>query len=127
MVMPRLTEEGSRPTLEELGVPDRRAGAAAPDTQGEAEAAGSGGAEAPHTRLRKVQKVGKMLWPGADRRPAGEAEEARQLRRERLEDEYGEDLVDWLDIIGNGAPARNCVQFVHILPGCLLSTNRLTP
>jgi hypothetical protein len=115
IALPRLTEEGARPTMSELGIQDAplspsRSHAGImnfPDPVEEDEN------PAPRKKLQRRTKVGRMLWP---RRNQNEEQADAAARDEygqpvrpslaannpngRTQDEYDEQLVDWLDIIG---------------------------
>ncbi|KAL7928655.1 hypothetical protein V8C35DRAFT_317636 [Trichoderma chlorosporum] len=112
MALPRLTEEGSRPTLAELGVP---ASPISPsrslpedpleDDNGRRMSAGS----EPPKRLTRKRKLSRLFWPGGSlsRGSQAQAQAApgdtqagnNAAPAQPQSDEYGEDLVDWLDII----------------------------
>ncbi|KAL7809253.1 hypothetical protein V8C26DRAFT_412063 [Trichoderma gracile] len=115
LALPRLTEEGSRPTMAELGVPMSPA-RSLPDQrvdEDEQRRRLSAGSE-PGRRLTRKRKLSKLLWPGSlnrgspapasDTDTGGESSQAHaqgqaQGRPQPQSDEYGEGLVDWLDII----------------------------
>ncbi|PTB63191.1 hypothetical protein BBK36DRAFT_1171991 [Trichoderma citrinoviride] len=111
LALPRLTEEGSRPTMAELGVPMSPA-RSLPDHRlddDEQRRRLSAGSE-PGRRLTRKRKLSKLLWPGSlnrgspappsDTEAGGNAAQGHaQGRPQPQSDEYGEGLVDWLDII----------------------------
>ncbi|PTB61522.1 hypothetical protein BBK36DRAFT_1094956, partial [Trichoderma citrinoviride] len=115
LALPRLTEEGSRPTMAELGVPMSPA-RSLPDQrldEDEQRRRLSAGSE-PGRKMTRKRKLSKLLWPGSLNRgsPAprgdteaggdaaqGHAQGQAQGRPQPQSDEYGEGLVDWLDII----------------------------
>ncbi|KAF4595043.1 integral membrane protein [Ophiocordyceps camponoti-floridani] len=91
--LPRLTEEGVRPSAAELKAVDERETVVANDE-------GAGGP-------KRARRVSRFLWPAAGVRksqatssgsPASDQDGFQPLRS-RQEDEYDEQLVDWLDII----------------------------
>ncbi|KEY70575.1 hypothetical protein S7711_02725 [Stachybotrys chartarum IBT 7711] len=95
--LPRLTEEGARPTMEEMGlegVPLSPTLSEPPEGQAE--------------RRRKMQKrsvVGRMFWPDRNRNDEDQNARARGgtappvYASQAREREYESELVDWLDII----------------------------
>ncbi|PHH69502.1 hypothetical protein CDD80_6691 [Ophiocordyceps camponoti-rufipedis] len=90
--LPRLTEEGVRPSAADLKAVDERETVVARDEE----------AGAP----KKARRVSRFLWPAAGGRKSQAAsaspapdEGGFQPLRSRQEDEYDEQLVDWLDII----------------------------
>jgi hypothetical protein len=114
IALPRLTEEGARPTMAELGIDDAplspsRSHAGImnfPDPDEEAEN------PAPRKKLQRRTKVGRMLWPRRNQNEEQADQEARDGHGQpvrpslvphdpngRTQDEYDEQLVDWLDII----------------------------
>lgn len=111
LALPRLTEEGSRPTMAELGMNSPISPARSlpedplEDDDGRRMSVGS----EPSRRLSRKRKLSRLFWPGgsinrgsqaqappADAQANFDAARAQQPQS----DEYGEDLVDWLDIIG---------------------------
>ncbi|TFB01783.1 hypothetical protein CCMA1212_006582 [Trichoderma ghanense] len=113
LALPRLTEEGSRPTMAELGVPMSPA-RSLPDQrldEDDQRRRLSAGSE-PGRRLTRKRKLSKLLWPGSLNRgspaprgdtdggdEAAQGQGQAQGRPQPQSDEYGEGLVDWLDII----------------------------
>ncbi|KAM4066165.1 integral membrane protein [Hirsutella rhossiliensis] len=104
--LPRLTEEGSRPTMAELGlvpVPRPQRPSIAPsdpaaDEDGEHEEKGSQEAGPSNEKGNRLRRVSRFFWPSKARR--GSADPGSVTSAEtRHEDEYHEELVDWLDII----------------------------
>ena len=51
----------------------------------------------PRNRMPTMRRVSRLFWPGGSRR---QEEAPERLRRATIGDEYAEELVDWLDIIG---------------------------
>ncbi|KAM0456950.1 hypothetical protein ACHAPV_006925 [Trichoderma viride] len=120
VALPRLTEEGSRPTMSELGIPPSplspsRSLPEEPLEEDDPRNPDSGGS--PARRLTRKRKLSKLFWPGGslNRGPMSPERETsagpstqshfglnlgqRQGQQAPASDEYGEDLVDWLDII----------------------------
>ncbi|KAL6852114.1 hypothetical protein J3F83DRAFT_570395 [Trichoderma novae-zelandiae] len=107
LALPRLTEEGARPSMAELGIPmsPSRSLPGGPLDEDE-ERRLSVGSE-PARRMTRKRKLSKLLWPGHLNRgsPAPPPRDAQagvgaaQGRPQPQSDEYGEGLVDWLDII----------------------------
>ncbi|RFU81691.1 hypothetical protein TARUN_476, partial [Trichoderma arundinaceum] len=104
MALPRLTEEGSRPTMAELGIPPSpispsRSLPEEPLPEDDPRL----GAD-PARRLSRKRKISRLFWPGSISRGSqaqpGDVEAGVQPAHEAQpqSDEYGEDLVDWLDI-----------------------------
>lgn len=125
VALPRLTEEGSRPTMSELGIPPSplspsRSLPEEPLEEDDPRNPDSGGS--PARRLTRKRKLSKLFWPGGslNRGPMSPERETsagpstqshfglnlgqRQGQQAPASDEYGEDLVDWLDIIGKSQP-----------------------
>ncbi len=100
VAMPRLTEEGSRPTMQELGMAGSPGSPLSPtaslpqginrDRDDSLERASN--ASQPNRRRR----FSLMRWPGAGRRGS----QSSTYRQSRQADEYDEELVDLLDTIG---------------------------
>ncbi|KAH7304092.1 hypothetical protein B0I35DRAFT_414754 [Stachybotrys elegans] len=91
--LPRLTEEGSRPTMEELGLPTSPISPVrslptdiAPD-------------EAVPSRKLRHNFVSRMFWPGRNQNPDGRPRRRSASAQMTAQDEYDEEIVDWLDII----------------------------
>lgn len=109
IALPRLTEEGSRPTMAELGMAGTSpispsisapmSGLQRSHSDTEMEIAGPGEQEGKPAKGR----LSRMIWPSFRRASVGQAP-AEQLSPE--EEEYNEELVDWLDIVG-ALPATN--------------------
>ncbi|TWU78470.1 hypothetical protein ED733_008930 [Metarhizium rileyi] len=101
IALPRLTEEGTRPTMAELGL-----GETSPSTPGaslppapsleRSQSEGSAGVDEAENKMRRRSIVGR-LWKPSFRRTSSAAptEEADPGGA----DEYDDELVDWLDII----------------------------
>ncbi|UKZ78587.1 hypothetical protein TrVFT333_006333 [Trichoderma virens FT-333] len=110
MALPRLTEEGSRPTMAELGVtssPISPSRSLPEEPLGEDEARRLSVGSEPSRRLTRKRKLSRLFWPGGSinrgsqaQAPPGDTQpgiDAAQAQPQS--DEYGEELVDWLDII----------------------------
>ena len=111
MAMPRLTEEGTRPTMEELGaaynepispaqsLPDDRLDLSRNQTDP--------GVEDGPPRLHRMRRMSRMFWP---RRQAqdqqGVGEETGQPSATQEDQEYDEMLVDYLDTVGKFPTSR---------------------
>lgn len=128
IALPRLTEEGSRPTLSELGIPPSplSPSRSLPEEPLEEDDPRQPDGGAPARRLSRKRKLSKIFWPGGSLNrgamspPPGGASSERDAsagpashghgiglslghshaQNQPAPDEYGEDLVDWLDIIG---------------------------
>ena len=115
IAMPRLTEEGARPTMEELdasnrspspthSLPERQLSLSRNRTE-----PGPGPPDGPQ-RLQRMRNMSRFFWPRRQTQQSqqGEAQEAQQQPGElqaRAEDEYNERLVDYLDTIGMLPPS----------------------
>ncbi|KAL7943939.1 hypothetical protein V8C42DRAFT_92830 [Trichoderma barbatum] len=108
MALPRLTEEGSRPTLTELGVtssPISPSRSLPEEPLGEDEARRLSVGSEPARRLTRKRKISRLFWPGGSisrgsQAPPGDTQaDVDAAQAQPQSDEYGEDLVDWLDII----------------------------
>ncbi|PON26597.1 hypothetical protein TGAM01_v204607 [Trichoderma gamsii] len=127
VALPRLTEEGSRPTMSELGIPPSPLSPSRSlpeETLEEDDPRNPDSGGSPARRLTRKRKLSKMFWPGGSLNrgpmsppPRGASSERgtsagpsnqshfglslgqRQGQQAPASDEYGEDLVDWLDII----------------------------
>lgn len=105
--LPRLTEEGSRPTMAELGLapdpqprrPSMAPSDAAADEDGEHEEKASPGPAPSPEKRNRLRRMSRFFWPSKARR--GSIGRASVMSAEsRHDEEYHEELVDWLDIIG---------------------------
>ena len=94
--MPRLTEEGGRPSMAELGISDD-------------DRAMSPTASLPDDAMRpkqgRLRRASRFFWPGNHhRRQGGDDTMAVPMRNRddnpNPDDEYDQNLVDWLDVIG---------------------------
>lgn len=96
VAMPRLTEEGGRPSLAELGINDDQSAPLSPTgSLPEENTNGRGG-------LGRLRRASRFFWPG-HRRQSGEDQMAVPMGQrddDRRDDEYDQELVDWLDVIG---------------------------
>ena len=117
IVMPRLTEEGARPTMEELSaasrppspvhsLPERRLSLSRNQT-------GTGPPDGPQ-RLQRMRNMSRFFRPrrqsqqGAPQIAQQEPEEASAREASaRAEEEYNERLVDYLDTIGRLLPSSS--------------------
>jgi hypothetical protein len=125
MALPRLTEEGSRPTLTELGIPpspispSRSLPEEPLDEIDPRQTVDAG----PARRLTRKRKISRLFWPGSINRgsqePSGDTEAATDGANQAQppSDEYGEELVDWLDIIGE--PQLGLEQDRQLLTFCV--------
>lgn len=129
MALPRLTEEGSRPTLAELGIPPSPISPARslPEEPLDEDDPRRPSVHAdPGRRLTRKRKLSRLFWPGGSINrgsPAPPADTnaimdpAHQHQSQAQSDEYGEELVDWLDIIGKpGLPRPLQVSLDHDRP-----------
>ncbi|KAK0757911.1 hypothetical protein N5P37_009203 [Trichoderma harzianum] len=109
LALPRLTEEGSRPTMAELGMnsPISPARSLPEDPLEDDDARRMSVGSEPSRRLSRKRKISRLFWPGGSinrgsQSQAGPADAQQNIdpaRAQPQSDEYGEDLVDWLDII----------------------------
>lgn len=102
LALPRLTEEGARPTMAELGMegtPPLSASASMPTANPLERSRTEGEADVEYADGKKHRQsiVGRLFRPSFRRASVGPPPEAVDPR---VEDEYNEELVDWLDIIG---------------------------
>jgi hypothetical protein len=100
--LPRLTEEGSRPTMGELGLeeaplsPTRSAPPMDVSPDDEAER---------RRRMQKRSVVSRIFWPGKDKNSEGQQTRKRggtapsAYPSQNHQGEFESELVDWLDII----------------------------
>ena len=94
VAMPRLTEEGGRPSLAELGVDSDTA----PMSPTRSMPDQGSPYEDPVNDRRKFQRArnfSRMFWPG--KKPYDENASSLMTAEEK---EYNRELVDWLDVIG---------------------------
>ncbi|KAI9155562.1 hypothetical protein HJFPF1_08147 [Paramyrothecium foliicola] len=110
IAMPRLTEEGSRPTMAELGLPGSpmSPSRSLPGSINYPPTETHDYAEA-RKKMQKRSMVSRMLWPTQFRRNQSQAQFDHDAAAAgpaplvnpngRSQDEYDEELVDWLDII----------------------------
>lgn len=105
IALPRLTEEGSRPTMAELGLEGTSPlspSVSMPPAPAlvRSRSDGEAGVDEDETKKQRRSLVGRIFRPNFRRTsvPAPAQGEGELLARE--EDEYNEELVDWLDIIG---------------------------
>lgn len=120
LALPRLTEEGSRPTMAELGItsPISPARSLPEDPLAEDEARRLSVGSEPARRLTRKKKLSRLFWPGGSLSrgspaPPGDTQagiDAAQAHAQPQSDEYGEELVDWLDIIGKLPPPRSSLE-----------------
>ncbi|KAK5989510.1 hypothetical protein PT974_11035 [Cladobotryum mycophilum] len=100
VALPRLTEEGSRPTMAELGIaePQLERTTSLPDENLETLRPPSAGSGEPPRRLNRRRKLSRLLWPGATRQTAPPGAMVAGAAEDE-DEEYHDDLVDFLDII----------------------------
>ncbi|KAI5461962.1 hypothetical protein BGZ63DRAFT_354791 [Mariannaea sp. PMI_226] len=104
VAMPRLTEEGNRPTLAELGL-ERGSNTPISPTRSLPDNDFSYDPELPPattdgTGLARGRRLSRMFWPrGARRSTIGQGQAPRLSEAANPDDEYAQELVDWLDII----------------------------
>ncbi|CAF3522418.1 unnamed protein product, partial [Fusarium graminearum] len=91
--MPRLTEEGNRPSMAELGMSDD-------------DRAMSPTASLPEDAMRprqgRLRRASRFFWPGHRRQPDNDSIAVPMRNRDiddARDDEYDQELVDWLDVI----------------------------
>lgn len=96
--MPRLTEEGNRPSMAELGMSDD-------------DRAMSPTASLPEDAMRprqgRLRRASRFFWPGHRRQPDNDSIAVPMRNRDidnARDDEYDQELVDWLDVIGKLTP-----------------------
>ncbi|KAF5021516.1 hypothetical protein F66182_6441, partial [Fusarium sp. NRRL 66182] len=95
--MPRLTEEGGRPSLAELGInTDGPTSPLSPSVSFPDEAVNRSQGER-LTRLQRARRASRMFWPGHHRQQPDRSQTAVPMGNQ--EDEYDQELVDWLDVI----------------------------
>lgn len=98
IALPRLTEEGSRPTMEELGVNTAEAGRLSPASEppeGIQDRGSSMETDGARPQRRK-RGMSLRLWPRRNSADQADLPDARDSRQE----EYDEQLVDFLDTVG---------------------------
>ncbi|CAM1500411.1 Fc.00g095730.m01.CDS01 [Cosmosporella sp. VM-42] len=91
VAMPRLTEEGARPTLGELGVEPTSPLSPTLSLPENTTAPQPG-----KPKMQRARNISRMFWPGHRRQPD---QQTVPPAIPNPEDEYTQDLVDWLDII----------------------------
>lgn len=98
--LPRLTEEGPRPSMAELGLGPGGASTSSPMLEGSC-SAGEVSADDGETKPPRRGIVGRLSRLGLRRSSvASQPQPAQGDIDARHADEYNEQLVDWLDIIG---------------------------
>ncbi|KAJ6784906.1 hypothetical protein PWT90_02379 [Aphanocladium album] len=116
IALPRLTEEGSRPTMQELGMagPPLSPTTSLPETEsvphqrpGSLDADGT----APPNRLRRFSKI---FRPGGNAAGARGSQDTASRGSLRQDEEYDEHLVDLLDTIGM-LRSPSAIYFPHPL------------
>lgn len=101
LAMPRLTEEGARPTMSELGILNIPGSPLSPSISLPEHTPGDGEEAGPERkRMPRARRMTRMLWPGNYRRRSAPDDAHAQPPQIDYSDEYAEQLVDWLDIIG---------------------------
>jgi hypothetical protein len=112
VAMPRLTEEGTRPTMEELGMtPSPAAGDDHPLSPVRSLPQEHTANRPQHTGM--VRKVSKFFWPGrseSHRTQTGHPP-APGSQSQDADTEYDDQLVDWLDVVGTLLPPK-CDAFL---------------
>ncbi|KAM5352877.1 hypothetical protein ACJ41O_005599 [Fusarium nematophilum] len=95
VAMPRLTEEGARPSLAELGL-EGPTTPISPIVSLPDQADHPREADVEQSRLQRARRLSRMFWPGHRRQADG-----RQMVEPQTaeEEEYARELVDWLDVI----------------------------
>lgn len=95
--MPRLTEEGGRPSMHELGINEPLSPTQSLPEESMGHQVAPGGAYGNGRGVRR--KVSKFLWPGRGKQ---EQEQGSQMSVEEAERAaaYDDALVDYLDTIG---------------------------
>ncbi|KAF7561191.1 hypothetical protein G7046_g2956 [Stylonectria norvegica] len=99
IALPRLTEEGARPSLAELGIGGGSSSPLSPTLSLPASPTqGFPPEPAAHnrTRMRRARNVSRIFWPGHHKR---EGDQPHTPLPPDPDDEYAQELVDWLDII----------------------------
>lgn len=103
IAMPRLTEEGSRPTVDELGFDPRSPSPQSlPDDRLELSRNQSapGLSDGP-PRLQRMRNVSRFFWPRRGDQSSNASETDTRTDEEiQRQDEYDERLVDYLDTVG---------------------------
>lgn len=99
VAMPRLTEEGARPTMEELGVSE--SSAQRPPSPAVSLPTPVTASQPPHAG--RMRRMSRFFWPGAG--GGGNSSTAASLPPDeaaaaRRNAEYDDDMVDYLDTIG---------------------------
>ncbi|KAM0553981.1 hypothetical protein ACHAPJ_007053 [Fusarium lateritium] len=100
--MPRLTEEGGRPSLAELGINDDPTSPMSPTGSLPDEQMNRPQNARGMTRMQRARRASRFFWPGGNRRQPGEDQTALPMGHRvdsNRDDEYDESLVDWLDVI----------------------------
>lgn len=98
IAMPRLTEEGGRPSLAELGL-DSTSPISPIRSLPEGVSPGlDETSDLEENRLQRSRKLSRLFWPRPRRHTVGQDASAAQTANP--DDEYAQELVDWLDIIG---------------------------
>lgn len=108
--LPRLTEEGSRPTMAELGIPASPSPLSPLSPTASMPERAHSLEEAPEpaaARGNRLRRVSRLFMPGFSRR---ESQAGDVPATTEAEDEYHDQLVDYLDTIGNVA------LFLHPVP-----------
>lgn len=97
VALPRLTEEGSRPTMQDLGVSGAPLSPTASLPEGmNRDRDNSLEREANASQPNRRGRFSIMRWPGGGRRPSQD----NTYRQSRQANEYDEELVDLLDTVG---------------------------
>ncbi|KAK7421473.1 hypothetical protein QQX98_002172 [Neonectria punicea] len=102
IAMPRLTEEGGRPSMAELGMASTSPISPTMSLPEHTISPTQGPAQDPipeRTRLQRARRLSRMFWPGHHQQSEGHAAPPSQADDDDDDDEYNQELVDWLDII----------------------------
>lgn len=105
VAMPRLTEEGTRPNMEELGLDGRSPSPQSlPDERLNLSRNQTEPSDGP-PRLQKMRNMSRFFWPRRQAEQDNQSEPDPRTEEEiRRQDEYDERLVDYLDTVGKEAP-----------------------
>jgi hypothetical protein len=104
--MPRLTEEGNRPTMEELSEARQGAPLSPATSLPERSPYDDPATEEQQGQSRRF-RPSRIPWPGFGRRQDRQ-EAAGSTSQQQADAEYDEALVDWLDTIGMPRLAKAC-------------------
>lgn len=115
IALPRLTEEGSRPTMAELGLegtsplsPSMSMPPAPVLVRSHSDGEAGVDEDENKKQTRRRSLVGRLFRPNSRRASVLAPAPEDRVVISRDEDEYNEELVDWLDIIGMFSPLDCC-------------------